>query len=78
MAKTKQEFKDLKADLQGSLSNLAADIDRLVAQGQRSDLTEAEEEEVFADFSEIATALRTLSGVVPEQPPVEPPVEPPV
>lgn len=66
MAKTKQEFKDLKTDLQGSLANLAADIERLAQQNQRTDLTEAEEQEIFDDFSEIATALRTLAGQTPE------------
>lgn len=66
MAKTKQEFKDLKTDLQGSLANLAADIERLAEQNQRTDLTEDEEQEIFDDFSEIATALRTLAGQTPE------------
>jgi hypothetical protein len=66
MAKTKQEFKDLKADLQGSLANLAADIERLANQNQRTDLTEAEEQEIFDDFNEIATALRSLAGQTPE------------
>lgn len=66
MAKTKQEFKDLKADIQASLLNIAADIDRLVAQGQRTDLTEADEEEVFSDFSDLAGQLRTIAGKVPE------------
>lgn len=74
MAKTKQEFKDLKADIQVSLLNIAADIDRLVAQGQRTDLTEADEEEVFSDFSDLAGQLRTIAGKVPEEetPPVDP------
>lgn len=74
MAKTKQEFKDLKAGLQDSLNNIAADIERLVSQGQRSDLTEAEEEEIFTDFSDIATQLRAIADKTPEGPEV-PPIE---
>lgn len=69
MARTKQEFTDLAAEVRTAFANIGEDITRLTDQLQRTDLTEAEEEEIFAEFRALADEANALAGRTPEPTP---------
>lgn len=81
--KTKEEFQiaidavnTALSDNATALDNIAADITRLTEQLQTGGLTDAQEEDIFAQLSAIATRAResadkakALADVTPETPP---------
>jgi hypothetical protein len=60
MALTKQDFKAPIAMIAEALTSIAEAVERLSAQAQRKDLTEAEEAEVFVGLGEVAQQARKL------------------
>lgn len=70
---TKQDFDSLVSAIDAETNRIAAKIDELNAQSQRTDLTAEEETAVHTAFSGVADRLR-LVGANPAQP--IPPVEP--
>lgn len=82
MAKTKEELKaEFQAgftEIQESIADVAADIDRLVENtNPAGGLTEAEVEEQLIQLRTLSTSLKEVANKV-QNPPTEPPVEPPV
>lgn len=63
---TKPEFDALKEEINSALTNIAADITRLVEQLETGGMTAEEEAQVFADLRAIADRANTIAGVVPE------------
>lgn len=72
MAKTKAEFSQALAEIGTSLDNIAADIVRLTDQLQNGGLTDAEEEEVFAELRAVADRAKSIADTTPEPPTEEP------
>lgn len=63
---TKQEFLDLLVTIGQTADNIAADIERLIAQIGAGGLTAVEEAEVLAELQTAADRLKGISDVVPE------------
>lgn len=72
MAKTKAEFSQALAEIGTSLDNISADIIRLTDQLQNGGLTDAEEEEVFAELRAVADRAKSIADTTPEPPTEEP------
>lgn len=66
MAKTKEEWQAVIDDIRASNTNIAADIERILGELQRTDLTEEEETDLFGQLQDTANALKSTSEKVPE------------
>lgn len=63
---TKQDFIDALAEVTSSLENIAADIQRLTDQLATGGLTDAEEQEVFAQLRAVADRAKAIADTNPE------------
>jgi septation ring formation regulator EzrA len=72
MAKSREEFGSLAAEIRASLTNLSDDITRLTDRLQGGGLTEAQEEEVYAEFRSLADDVKALADRTPEEPETPP------
>jgi chromosome segregation ATPase len=63
----KDAFETLRLEMKEATDKLAAKLDLLVAQSQRTDMTEAEEQSVKDGFQEISNQLKAM-GTDPANP----------
>lgn len=61
MAKNKAEWQALATEFRQIFLNIANDITRLTDQLQRTDLTEAEEEEIYTEFRALADEAKAIA-----------------
>lgn len=63
---TINEFKAALAEVTSALDNIGEDITRLTAELQRTDLTDAEEQEVFNELNAVAERAKAIAARTPE------------
>jgi hypothetical protein len=74
---TKAEFQAVAQEFRDAFLNISNDITRLTDQLSTGGLTDAEEQEVIAEFRQLATDAKAIADrtTEPTTPPIEPPVE---